>query len=167
MKNIFIFLMLCIAQQAVSQTMAYITDVQATEKNALLIKVELIFRTNDRVALPITLGAQWLFVSQERLPVTAEITHSRIWCYEGRVIQTTEDQYFQIVPVYHDNSTIDPRDDHFLGSVTFEVEKQVARWQEPYYGSIFQADEVSRVPLGESLVKTGSVSLTPVQNEKE
>ncbi len=131
------------------QVMSFISSLQVSDSGINMAEISLIHRSRLNTKDIVDLGSQVFLIPGSQNGKILKIESSRFRTTEGDPFVVDCTAY---VPVYlfYDNETNDPRDDLFITSIPFEVEKELILNETKHYeGQKLVTINLKTAPIGD------------------
>lgn len=123
-----------------SQISSYISSLQTSDTGITVAELSLVHRSRSNSKDIKDLGSRKLMISTDLYTSNMKIESYRFLSYAGTPFEMDGSTYIP-VSLYYDNETTDPRDDIYLVSIPFPVERELIMEELSYY----EGDELRRV----------------------
>lgn len=142
-----------------AQIQSYISDLKTSESGPTVAELSLMHRSRTNSADIRDLGSRTIIIPEKIEGQELTIATYRFRTYEGNSFEMEGTAYVPVV-LYYDNHTIDVKDDLYIASIPFPVEKDLLLEElEHYHGSELGQPKFVEAPRGKTIGKVFKVKM--------
>tara|TARA_R110002050_G_scaffold286087_2_gene436059 strand:- start:1655 stop:2149 length:495 start_codon:yes stop_codon:yes gene_type:complete len=115
-----------------SQISSYVSSLQTSEAGITVAELSIVHRSRSNSKDIRDLGSRSVMISKEIYTPNLKIESYRFLSYAGSPFEINGSTYIP-VSLYYDNETTDPKDDIYIVSIPFTVERELVLDELSYY----------------------------------